>query len=485
MDQKLGGADLKDPAAAPFISHAKVDVSSRGDQKGAILKLADFPDGFGLDHIALALLRVWGPTGPEWMRLFKAMGYSSRLSPTRADIPYVLAMHSSQPNKIRRVPLPVDVYDRILCDHVKANGKQAAMGPVTLYTLATRSGAIFAGESTSTNSALELIVDCSGSANVMGDRGELKSSCVLAARPAASVANEPKFILSVSQADHSKAWSWKYKCQTKNATPPRAIGPITPLATTISNLVREDQISSAEREMEDARKAAMKRALDMENQRVALSHDVSGSTLKRKSSQGRKASIEVNASRDEGKFRSTMLAVSPTPTGGASPAPQAPPDGVFTDLPPPPTPHDAKAPPDDAFTALSPPPPAYSAPSPPAPAAPSLEKHELEPNFLKEAEKFLQALATPIVTGFGLFGLHEDGPSRPAKQPLRGKPAHVKPLTDPLAISQFRALYAPDTLPDRMNDSMALQMSAPEVATYKKAVEARLEYFEARKAAAR
>ena len=63
MDNRLGRADLSQPIAAPFVAHAKIDMSddpAKPLERGKLIKLTDFePYGLSAEHIQIALLEAW------------------------------------------------------------------------------------------------------------------------------------------------------------------------------------------------------------------------------------------------------------------------------------------------------------------------------------------------------------------------------------------------------------------------------------------
>ena len=94
--------------------------------KGKLIKLADFePFGLTPEHIALVLLDAWGPDGSSWQTLLRDCGYDpKKVRPAaKAEVPFVLAMHSSQRLTLRLAELPVPLADQTLCEAVAAFGK--------------------------------------------------------------------------------------------------------------------------------------------------------------------------------------------------------------------------------------------------------------------------------------------------------------------------------------------------------------------------
>ena len=259
MDGKLGLEDLRQPAARAFVAHTKLDIISARIAPlapGCLLKLADFPDGLSLETLLIALLDAWGATGGQWRALFVAMGYDgTSLRPRGAAIPFVLAVHASQPMALRRHALPASVYDSTLCLYCKMQGSPAHLGDATVYALPTGMGAIFVAENRSTRAPCQIQVDCTESINVVGDCGALQAGCALPEAPMGVSAITPHFVLAIAQKSPDEAYSWTFTCNAGGLrTTPRppvlfGLGPMydkvllrKPLDTV--NATRADQVSS-------------------------------------------------------------------------------------------------------------------------------------------------------------------------------------------------------------------------------------------------
>lgn len=216
MDGKLGLEDLRQPAARAFVAHTKLDIISAQVAPlapGCLLKLADFPDGLSLETLLIALMDAWGATGGKWRALFVAMGYDgTSLRPRGAAIPFVLAVHASQPVAVRRHALPAPVYDNTLCLYCKMQGSPAHLGDATVYALPTGMGAIFVAENRSTRAPCQIQVDCTESMNVVGDSGALQAGCALPEAPMGVSAITPHFVLAIAQKNPEEAYSWTFTC---------------------------------------------------------------------------------------------------------------------------------------------------------------------------------------------------------------------------------------------------------------------------------
>ena len=265
LDGLLGPADLALPTAAPFVDACKIDIiSAEGEpmQPGCMLKLSAFvaqTGGIQLETLALVLLKAWGgPKAAQWTTLFSAMGYDHRLNPTNAQLPFVLALHASQPVKLRRCKLDASVYDRILCTYCKRHGHQQRMGTASVYALATGSGAIFVGDNTGVAPA-SITVDCTGSYNVAGHDDSLQATGTLAPPPAGQKSEgAPQFLLALAHKNVDDSFSWTYRCQAVGAQPPLSAlrAPMMPLGTVLELLVFPEDIPAEEAALEAAAAAA-------------------------------------------------------------------------------------------------------------------------------------------------------------------------------------------------------------------------------------
>ena len=265
LDGLLGPADLALPTAAPFVDACKIDIiSAEGEpmQPGCMLKLSAFvaqTGGIQLETLALVLLKAWGgPKAAQWTTLFSAMGYDHRLNPTNAQLPFVLALHASQPVKLRRCKLDASVYDRILCTYCKRHGHQQRMGTASVYALATGSGAIFVGDNTGVAPA-SITVDCTGSYNVAGHDDSLQATGTLAPPPAGQKSEgAPQFLLALAHKNVDDSFSWMYRCQAVGAQPPLSAlrAPMMPLGTVLELLVFPEDIPAEEAALEAAAAAA-------------------------------------------------------------------------------------------------------------------------------------------------------------------------------------------------------------------------------------
>jgi alpha-tubulin suppressor-like RCC1 family protein len=215
--------------------------------------------GLQLETLALVLLKAWGgPKAAQWTTLFSAMGYDHRLNPINAQLPFVLALHASQPVKLRRCKLDASVYDRILCTYCKRHGHQQRMGTASVYALATGSGAIFVGDNTGVAPA-SITVDCTGSYNVAGHDDSLQATGTLAPPPAGQKSEgAPQFLLALAHKNVDDSFSWTYRCQAVGAQPPLSAprAPMMPLGTVLELLVFPEDIPAEEAALEAAAAAA-------------------------------------------------------------------------------------------------------------------------------------------------------------------------------------------------------------------------------------
>lgn len=245
LDGHLGLADLQLPAAQPFVEACKIDLLSSPKQPmqpGCLIKLADYAKtgGISIETLSFLLLRAWGAHGKEWPALFTAMGYTKALQPVHAALPFVLAMHASQPIKMRRCGMPADIYDRVLCAYCKKHGHQQRLGSASVYALSTGSGAVFIGENTGT-APVVVSVDCTGSTNVAGDGGELRGSKgILPPVPGSRGGHVPEILLAITQRNVDDAYSWTYRCHTDAISKMGGAGkaaPAVPLGMVLQHLV--------------------------------------------------------------------------------------------------------------------------------------------------------------------------------------------------------------------------------------------------------
>ena len=116
--------------------------------RGKIIKLKDLGEaGLTYDTLEKLLLRAWGAQGPQWKRLFSAMGFDDLLrAGDKSLLPLSLSLHSTTPAvQLRRgVQAPVP-YDYVVGSVVQSKGKLFSLGTAAVYQLATASGAIFGG----------------------------------------------------------------------------------------------------------------------------------------------------------------------------------------------------------------------------------------------------------------------------------------------------------------------------------------------------
>ena len=110
QDGRLNVADLSRPNAAAFVENAKIDLSDASQPlaRGKLIKMSEYGE-YGLDpeHIEMVLMNAWGSNSKNWQGLFASVGYDpKKVRPTAgAEVPMVIAMHSSQKLNLRLAPL--------------------------------------------------------------------------------------------------------------------------------------------------------------------------------------------------------------------------------------------------------------------------------------------------------------------------------------------------------------------------------------------
>ena len=201
MDNRLKPAELHASIAKPFLT-AVEDVISP----------ADYPDGISYEELELALLSVWGADSCKWITLLGCMGYDEKqLRPSAALAPLVVSLHSPLPIALQRVELPAQQSDATVSEVVRLHGKAMTMGPLSLHTMNTSHGVVFAA-SNAGEVAKCLEVDCSGSQNMRStvEGLQLKASVVIPA-------NSNQLLLGLAVDNSHQAFSWTYKCKSSAA----------------------------------------------------------------------------------------------------------------------------------------------------------------------------------------------------------------------------------------------------------------------------
>mmetsp|Transcript_23375 Transcript_23375/g.64260 ORF Transcript_23375/g.64260 Transcript_23375/m.64260 type:complete len:740 (+) Transcript_23375:2140-4359(+) len=213
MDGLLGEADLTQPAAAAFVDAAGIDTSASGDGHGA-LKLAAFLNRKATPAaLRLALLRSLADVSTTeaeafWLDFFAACGWGGAgVEPVaEAPRPLVVSVHSGEEVSFTPTPCNAETYETVLCEMIRAKGKEMVVGKVRVYSLATDGGVSFAAFNTDPERTYEITLDASASSNARSHRGTLIATSSLPPGGAS-----PKLLLVILPSDRYEAWSYAYK----------------------------------------------------------------------------------------------------------------------------------------------------------------------------------------------------------------------------------------------------------------------------------